>query len=115
MTFRGIIFVSVAAAVVVGSVFVAPSAYAQESWLTQISCGPNNRCAISSNSTGKTTYTVGGIQRASFPTGGPHSWSGAVSSGGHSVSIWTEGALSAHNAYCYCPSGTICPLAIEGS
>lgn len=80
-----------------------------DGWGTNISCGTNNRCQISSTTTGATQYLVDSVLKASWGSGGSHSWNGSVSAGSHSVII-SASTISTHNAYCYCPSGSTCGL-----
>jgi hypothetical protein len=98
-----------AIALTAGLVAVAAPASA-EVWTKAISCGINNRCFISSTTTISTSYTIDGVLKASWGSGGNHSWSGAVSAAGHTVGISSGGTISAHNAYCYCPPGQSCGI-----
>jgi hypothetical protein len=81
-----------------------------ETWGKNVSCGTNNRCAISSNSSTSVQYFVDNVVRASWGTGGAHTWNGAVSAGTHPVLVSTPGTLYSHNAYCYCPPGSTCAV-----
>lgn len=101
--------IAIAAGALIGTLGVAAPASA-DGWATTLTCGTNYKCSMVSNTAGSVTYFIDGATKANFPTGGSHSWVGAISGGTHSVTMGTAGLFYSQSARCYCPPGVACGI-----